>query len=243
MTDCADNYKGAFNKESINQLPIAVYDGPIYLVDREEQLIPAMEHLNNDKLIGFDTEMRPCFERGKPPFPTALMQLAGGKAVVLVRVQHVPVAGILKQLLEDPEILKVGVAIEDDFRLLLRQTTFHARGVIDLAVAARRAGLSTVGLRTLAANLLHVRISKAVQRSNWEKAELSQAQVLYAATDAWIGREIYLKMASISGFEFEARSVSEPLSFLPRQRRPLSTRQLRHSAFSALRTLLNADSK
>lgn len=241
MTDCIDNYKKPFSKESINDLPIAVYDGPIYLVEREEQLLPAMEHLRYDTLLGFDTEMRPCFERGKPPYPTALMQLAGREAVVLIRVQRVPVAGILKQLLEDPGVLKVGVAIADDFRLLLRQTLFHARGVVDLAVTARRAGLSTLGLRTLAANLLHVRISKTAQCSNWEKSELSESQVLYAATDAWVGREIYLKMASVEGFEFEATSVSEPMSFLPRQRRPLSTRQVLRRVYQRTGTVTEGE--
>ena len=42
--------------------------------------------------------------------------------------------------------------------------------------------------------MLGVRISKAQRLSNWEAKQLTPAQQLYAATDAWIGREIYLKL-------------------------------------------------
>lgn len=54
--------------------------------------------------------------------------------------------------------------------------------------------LKAQGLRTLAANILGYRVSKAVRCSNWEKKELSPQQVLYAATDAWVGRELYFKL-------------------------------------------------
>jgi ribonuclease D len=41
--------------------------------------------------------------------------------------------------------------------------------------------------------LLKGRISKAAQVSNWERDELSEKQILYAATDAWISRELYCR--------------------------------------------------
>ena len=57
---------------------------------------------------------------------------------------------------------------------------------------ATKAGLKASGVRTLAAQLLGFRISKGAQCSNWERGELAPAQVVYAATDAWICREIFL---------------------------------------------------
>ena len=54
----------------------------------------------------------------------------------------------------------------------------------------------------MAAIILGVRISKTQQLSNWEAPVLSEAQLKYAATDAWICREMYLKLR---------RSRKEPL--------------------------------
>ena len=59
---------------------------------------------------------------------------------------------------------------------------------------AKQRGIKAQGLRTLAAQLMGCRISKAAQCSNWAKKTLTPQQIRYAATDAWIGREIYLRM-------------------------------------------------
>jgi ribonuclease D len=55
-------------------------------------------------------------------------------------------------------------------------------------------GIKDKAVKKMAAIILGVKISKAMQLSNWEADELSPAQQLYAATDAWICREMYLKL-------------------------------------------------
>jgi len=40
---------------------------------------------------------------------------------------------------------------------------------------------------------LRFRISKQAQTSNWNIKTLSKKQIIYAATDAWVGRELYFK--------------------------------------------------
>ena len=55
-------------------------------------------------------------------------------------------------------------------------------------------GFESIGAKKLSALVLGFRISKRQQVSNWEMAKLSQAQINYAATDAWICREIYLRL-------------------------------------------------
>ena len=77
---------------------------------------------------------------------------------------------------------------------LARIHAFTPAGVVDLAALARAKGIQAQGLRTLSANLLGFRISKSAQCSNWENRELSAQQVKYAATDAWVGRELYFHL-------------------------------------------------
>jgi len=46
----------------------------------------------------------------------------------------------------------------------------------------------------LAALLLGFRVSKGSQTSNWAQRTLTRTQIEYAATDAWVGRELYHKL-------------------------------------------------
>ena len=58
----------------------------------------------------------------------------------------------------------------------------------------KKSKIKNLGLRGMGALLLGFRISKKEQISNWGKGELTRSQIAYAATDAWVGREIYLHM-------------------------------------------------
>lgn len=183
----------ALNKEEINLLPIRAYGGEICLIRTEEELDRALNLLWKEKVLGFDTETRPVFTRGKSGNP-ALLQLGGENCVFLFQLTHVPFGEALADLLADPHIIKTGVAVRDDLRALARLHEFTPGGAVDLAHLARARGVQAQGLRSLAAALLGFRISKSAQCSNWEKEELSPRQLLYAATDAWVGRELYFRL-------------------------------------------------
>ena len=49
-------------------------------------------------------------------------------------------------------------------------------------------------MKKMSAIILGFRISKTQQLSNWEADSLSESQCKYAATDAWVCREMYLKL-------------------------------------------------
>lgn len=182
------------SKEAINELPMLAYEGEVLLVQTEGELSRALNSLRGETLLGFDTESRPSFKKGKV-YPTSLVQLAGSKLVVLIRLNHVGFTEPLAALLADPGVVKAGVAIRDDMRSLQKLHAFTPAGLADLADMAKKRGIKAQGLRTLAAHLMGGRISKAAQCSNWAKKTLTPQQVRYAATDAWIGRELYLRMA------------------------------------------------
>lgn len=186
--------KGALlSKEEINELPMLAYEGEVLLVETEGELHRALGRLRGETLLGFDTESRPSFKKGKV-YPTSLIQLAGSDVVALIRLNQAPFTETLAALLADPGVIKAGVAIREDMRSLQKLHGFTPRGLADLAEMAKKNGIKAQGLRTLAAHLMGGRISKAAQCSNWAKKTLTPQQIRYAATDAWIGRELYLRM-------------------------------------------------
>ena len=184
------------SNEDTAKLPAVLFDGPIVIVDDEKQVEAACRDLASSPVLGFDTETRPSFRKGRVNTPS-LVQLATARAVYLVQLSWWPFGPELAGLLADPAVIKAGVAIGDDMRELARLYPFKPAGMVDLGMVARAHQLTTQGLRTLAANLFGQRISKGPQCSNWSVMELSKRQVIYAATDAWIGRAIYLRMREL----------------------------------------------
>ncbi|MDO5483395.1 MAG: 3'-5' exonuclease [Desulfovibrionaceae bacterium] len=182
--------------EEINAMPLYHYEGPVHLVRVLDDWKAALADMQGEKVLGFDTETRPTFRKGMVNAPS-LIQLATGRAVWLVQLGWLPFGAPVAEVLADAGIVKAGVGIRDDMRELVRLHSFEPAGMVDLGSAARAHKLSTQGLRTLAANLFGWRISKGCQCSNWSLMELSQRQIIYAATDAWISRLIYLRMQEL----------------------------------------------
>lgn len=83
--------------------------------------------------------------------------------------------------------------MDGDLQQLQRLGRFQPEGFAELTTVAKEAGIKNHGLRGLAAVMLGYRISKSAQQSNWGAETLSDKQLRYAATDAWVGREIYLR--------------------------------------------------
>ena len=181
------------SKEDINSLPLFHYAGKVTLIRSEQELADAMPRLHAETLLGFDTETRPSFSKGKSHSPS-LIQLASADEVFLFHLKWLPLGSELISLFEDPAVTKTGVAVHDDMRFLSRLTPFTPRSVVDLSSVARKNHIENHGLRGLAASFLKVRISKNEQCSNWANKELSPRQIRYAATDAWTSRAVYLRM-------------------------------------------------
>ena len=97
------------------------------------------------------------------------------------------------------EILKTGVAIKDDVKELRAMEEFTPAGFVEVADITQKLGYENRGLRALAGLLLGGRISKGAQVSNWARDQLDEKQIRYAATDAWISREIYSKAVGLDG--------------------------------------------
>ena len=182
--------KRKISKAEINDLPLIAWEGEIQIVESVEKMEAVAATLANEIHLGFDTETRPSFKKGDY-YPPALIQLATKHCVYLFRISETETFDPLLPILESPHILKTGVAIKDDVKELRAMEDFTPNGFIEIADITVRLGYENRGLRALAGLLLQGRISKAAQVSNWARPELEKKQISYAATDAWISREIY----------------------------------------------------
>lgn len=183
--------KWTITKEAINALPPIRYEGPVTLVSRPVDVEAACDWLARDGVLGFDTETRPAFKVGEV-HPVALLQLAAAEHVFLFQLSRIDRYEPLRALLEAPHIVKAGVAIRDDVRSLRRSFEFQPANCRDLGRLARRPPVLTTGLRSLCAIFLGGRLPKTTQMTNWSRPELTAAQISYAATDAWISRQLYM---------------------------------------------------
>lgn len=205
-------YKLTILPEEIQVMPLGSFEGEIKVIDRPGiELLGAVLYLRSQKIIGFDTETRPTFSPGQRPHKVALLQLSGGGKAYLFRINKLQgIPKMLTSLLSSPRILKVGAAVHDDIRALQKWASFKPKGFVDLQRIAWEWGIRDMSVKKLAANILGVRISKTQQLSNWEADKLSHPQQLYAATDAWICREMYCALLS---------SEKHPLT--PEERNPI----------------------
>ncbi|KAB1441471.1 3'-5' exonuclease [Pseudodesulfovibrio senegalensis] len=194
VVEIPEEHLRAFPKEEINALPLRRYDGPVHVVRTRKQRDAAIKVLRNEALLGFDTETRPVFKKGRKPNPPSLIQLAGEQNVYIFQINLLPMDNGLLDLLSSKQVIKTGVSVHDDIIGLNKLAKFKAANFIDLGEISQKHQMQTHGLRNLAANLLGFRISKSAQCSNWAKENLTRQQVTYAATDAWVSRKIYLAM-------------------------------------------------
>ena len=188
-------FRISIQPEEIEKLPLGSFPGKIYVIDKTGiEFMKAVAYLRTQKVIGFDTETRPVFSPGQRHNHVALLQLSGPRKAYLFRVGQLGMRKLICSLLANSRIIKVGAAVHDDVRGLQYYQRFDAKGFIDLQQIAYEWGIRDKSVKKLAANILGIRISKSQQLSNWEAEELSASQRLYAATDAWVCREMYLKL-------------------------------------------------
>ena len=183
-------------RDEVNALPIRRYEGAVRIAASADELERAAAAWREERVVGFDTETRPAFKPGESYLP-ALAQIASANLVWLLPLQRLDCAGALRTLLHAGHTVKAGVGMPDDMRALRKSFEFAEKAVVDLGAAARRHGLKQSGVRYLAALLLGIRIPKGTKTSNWAAPRLSPQQIAYAATDAWICRELFLKFEEL----------------------------------------------
>jgi ribonuclease D len=197
----------AIPHEELMGLPVVRYRGPIRAAASEEDLHRAVQEIRSEHVVGFDTEARPSFRKGKLHAPS-LVQIATSHAVHLFQLARLDCSQALAEVLANPTIIKAGVALGRDLADLQKLFPFTPANVVDLGEIAKRRGMEQTGLRNLAGLFLGGRITKGPQTSNWARLNLSPGQLCYAATDAWVCRELYLRFENLGLFSHDVQPVT-----------------------------------
>lgn len=186
-------YLPNITNDEINQLPLYAYEGRVNIIDNDHNQDEIKKIIQNiSGYVGFDTETKPNFKKGKKNENLiSLVQIATKDEVYLFRTHIIGFPDYLSELFENKKIQKIGVAVKDDIKALKKLKHFNSNGFIDLADYVEKFDIEEKGLRKLAGIILGKRISKSQQLSNWENDILTPAQIRYAATDAWICFRIY----------------------------------------------------
>ena len=183
----------SIDKETINRLPLAKFTGEIIVIKTAGKAKAAVARLMKETVIGFDTETRPSFRKGKSHNPS-LVQFSTRKKAYLFQIDLIATLKPLMPLLKSKKCLKAGIAVRDDIRGLQEIMPFDPGGFVEIAEHSAKLDIINTGLRPLAAILLGLRVSKRAQLSNWAKPVLSSSQTQYAAMDAWISLQIYRRV-------------------------------------------------
>jgi len=180
-------------KEELQTLSLFNHEGRHEIIETPSMALKAIEELKKASILGFDTETRPSFRKGEFYY-VSLLQLATKDCCYLFRLNKIPFLAELANLLEDENILKVGVGIRDDLIGLQKITMFNPKGFIDIAEKTRISRTEILSLRSLCGMYLNQRLSKGSKVTNWESKNLTESQARYAANDAFVGLLIFEKM-------------------------------------------------
>lgn len=185
------------DKTVIPQLPRYAFEGRIVVVQSEDEANRAVRALRAAPMIGMDTETRPAFKRGEM-HKVALLQMATEDICFLFRLNQMGLPEALVELLSDKDVLKLGLSLHDDFTMLRRRNSqVKPAGYIDLQDYVKGMGIEDLSLQKLYANVFGRRISKSARLSNWEADVLTDAQKVYAATDAVTCIQLYKELKTL----------------------------------------------
>jgi ribonuclease D len=188
-----NKYQENITTEEIAGCELTWFKGEIVVVDNLKTYYEVLPKLKGYGLLGFDTETKPSFKKGRKN-SVSLIQLSIDNLALLFRINKIGLPEGLISILSDHTVIKAGVAIHDDIRFLKGVKKFSPDGFVDLQRFVKDYGIQSSGLKKLAAIILGYRISKQQQVTDWEARNLTEAQQVYAATDAWVCHQIYKKL-------------------------------------------------
>ena len=199
-----------YDKKKIPSLPRVLFPGRIIVILTPDEAEKAVDYLLKADILGFDTETKPVFKRGRQN-KVALLQVSTEDTCFLFRLNRIGLCPAIIRLLETTDVRKIGLSWHDDIASLHKRGEFSPKGFFELQEHMKELGIEDMSLAKLYANLFGERISKREQLSNWDNDVLTDKQKGYAATDAWACIRLYKEYQRLKETkDYELVVVPEP---------------------------------
>ena len=168
--------------------------GDIQVVSTPAQADAALAELAGAAVLGFDTESKPTFAKNEASDGPHIAQLSTVHKAWIFQLQDAACRRAVAVLLESPAIVKAGFGLGDDRRRITSKLGVDLQGVLDLNTVFRERGYrKDMGVRGAVAVLFNRRFikSRKATTSNWANARLTEAQIIYAANDAYAAMRVF----------------------------------------------------
>lgn len=166
----------------------------IHLVSSAQAADQACAELAAAVHLGFDTESKPTFRVGELSDGPHTVQLATPERAWVFQLHDSDCRARVAELLAFPGVIKAGFGLGDDRKRITAKLGVEPGGVLELNTVFRERGYrKDMGVKAAVAILFNRRFikSKKAATSNWANPQLTEAQLVYAANDAWAAIRVF----------------------------------------------------
>ncbi len=166
----------------------------IHVVASAQDAANAVAALLASRVVGFDTESKPTFAKNEVSGGPHLLQFATRSEAWLFQLHRSEFHDALAALLGAADLVKAGFGLSGDLSLIRRRFGLEPQAMLDLDGEFRRRGYrKSVGVKTAVALVFERRFikSRKATTSNWANRQLSDAQLRYAANDAYAAIRVF----------------------------------------------------
>jgi ribonuclease D len=160
----------------------------IHLPKTVEAIGRAGREIEESGVAGFDTESKPTFNAGEKSRGPHVVQFALRDRAFIFQLHRPECRALVSDLLQSERVLKVGFGLRNDRGQIRSSLGVTLRAILDLDHVFRKRGYKgQIGVRAAIGAVLKqsFRKSRRVTTSNWAASDLTPAQLLYAANDAF----------------------------------------------------------
>jgi ribonuclease D len=154
----------------------------------------AADELSRAAVWGFDTESKPTFFKDQLSEGPHILQLATRERAWIFQLHDLECRAVAAGLLALPGVVKAGFGLGDDRKRIVSKLGVEPVDVLELNTVFRERGYrKDMGVKGAVAVLFNRRFikSKKASTSNWANPRLTEAQLVYAANDAWAALRVY----------------------------------------------------
>lgn len=172
----------------------------ITLVCSGAQAQQARSQLVQAEAWGFDTESKPTFRVGEASDGPHILQLATAERAWVFQLHEPACRAVAAELLALPGTVKAGFGLGDDRKRIVQKLGIAPEGIVELNTVFHQRGYrKDMGVKGAVAVLFQQRFikSKKAATSNWANPRLSEAQLVYAANDAYAAYRVWEALAPL----------------------------------------------